>query len=252
MSVSGQNPPGDNIRGWTQVLVDDFNVDCARGKFVGNPAYVARWTAYPTGWRTSKPWQAGYYNNTILEVKNSCLIKNVHTDSLGHALVAAPRPKLSPKSPYGAMSIRRSVRFKSDPLPGYKMAWLLWPDSGNWPKDGEIDFPENGLKPDSHIGGFVHKQNATSGSEQFHAGSLVLPTDGEWHTATINYKSGTWRTPMVEFILDGERIGKWVDRVPYGPMHEVIQTEPLLQWERPDKNVAGQIMIDWYAGYKAA
>lgn len=251
MSVSGQKPPGA-VRGWTQVLVDDFSVDCPRGKFVGNPAYTPRWTAYPSGWPTSRPWKAGVYDNSILEVKNSCLILNVHTDAAGHALVAAPRPKLSPRSPYGAMSIRRSVRFKAEVLPGYKMAWLLWPDSGDWPKDGEIDFPENGLDSGNKIGGFVHKQGAVKGSDQYHAASLVLPTDGEWHTATINYKSGTWRTPLVEFILDGTRIGKWTERVPNGPMHEVIQTEPLLQWQHPARDVAGQIMIDWYSGYKAA
>ena len=47
---------------------------------------------------------------------------------------------------------RFSVRFRSDPLPGYKAAWLLWPESDNW-NEGEIDFPEGGL--DSTMWGFI-------------------------------------------------------------------------------------------------
>jgi hypothetical protein len=34
------------------------------------------------------------------------------------------------------------VRFKTDSMHGYKGAWLLWPASEVWPRDGEIDFPE--------------------------------------------------------------------------------------------------------------
>jgi hypothetical protein len=42
------------------------------------------------------------------------------------------------------------VRFRADLLPGYKIAWLLWPDAyseglATWPQDGEVDFPEGDL-----------------------------------------------------------------------------------------------------------
>ena len=34
---------------------------------------------------------------------------------------------------------------RSDKLTGYKMAWMLWPDSGSGKTYGEIDFPERNL-----------------------------------------------------------------------------------------------------------
>src|SRR2546427_410289 len=84
-------------------------------------------------------------------------------DKLGwdgaHFIVNAPVPLL-PTMLYG----RYAVRFKADPVPGYKTAWLLWPDSGNWPADGEIDFPENSL--DGNACAFVHHLGATIPSDQ--------------------------------------------------------------------------------------
>ena len=42
-------------------------------------------------------------------------------------------------------------------MDGYKVAWLLWPKSGVWPRDGEIDFPEADLI--GTISAFMHRQN---------------------------------------------------------------------------------------------
>jgi hypothetical protein len=73
-----------------------------------------------------------------------------------HGSAAAQDPNASARPPrhnsllYG----RYSVRFKADPLAGFKIAWLLWPDSGVWPRDGEIDFPEGEL--DLTIYGAAH------------------------------------------------------------------------------------------------
>lgn len=245
MSVSGKPVPGA-VLGWHQLMREDFNTDCGRGKFIGNSAYP-RWGAYKTGTTTTPPWKSGIYDNGILEVKNSCLILNVHSTLLGKPLTAALLPKLGSTG----KSIRRSIRFKCDKLPGYKLAWLLWPNSGDWPKDGEIDFPECNLNGDT-IKGFMHEQNATEGKEQLRAVTNTVATDGRWHTATINWKSGGWRTPRCEFVLDGVSIAKFTTRVPNGPMHEVIQTEPELRWEKPSILTSGRIFIDWYAGYEAA
>ena len=43
----------------------------------------------------------------------------------------------------GQLYGRYEVRFRSDEIPGYKLAFLLWPDTNNW-AEGEIDFPEIG------------------------------------------------------------------------------------------------------------
>lgn len=259
MNPSGVAPPV-NVRGWEPIFIEDFNTPTERGDFIGNALYQ-KWSAYPSGARTSSPWKAGRYDNSILEVVDSCLVLNVHTDDAGHALTAALRPKLSSTAPWGVTALRQSIRFRCDPLPGYKLAWMLWPDAeivgepSNWPEDGEIDFPECGLALGDTIHGFVHREGASGpdgGSDQWAVNTKVEAAAGEWHTATINWKPGMWRTAMCEFVLDGISIGKWTQRIPDGPMHSVIQTEPLPQWAKPDKRVAGSIWIDWYVAYHPA
>jgi hypothetical protein len=241
--------PPLNVPGWTPIFWDDFNTNADRGMFLTK--YGIKWDAYPTGWRTSSPWKVGMYDNSILEARDSCLIKNIATVD-GTPRVAALQPKLSPVKPYGVPAGRFSIRFKCDPLPGYKVAWLLWPDSGLWPLDGEIDFPESDLSTNDTVHGFVHRQDAITGSDQWAVASNVSLTDGEWHTCVINYKPGTWRTSEVSFMLDGDLIGKWTERIPNGPMHWVIQTEPMLRWTKPDPTVTGKIMIDWAVAYRPA
>lgn len=245
---SGKAPPL-NVPNWEVIYNEDFKVDCNRGEFLSK--YGATTTARKEGMPTSSPWKIGRYSPEILEVKDSQCIMNVETKN-GYPRVAALLPKLTPEAPYGVDHGRFSICFKSESLPGYKVAWLLWPDTGNWPHDGEIDFPECDLSPLKLINGFMHRQNATEGSDQWHVKSSVVATDGHWHICTINWKPGGWRTAEVEFILDGVKLGETVERVPNGPMHWVIQTEPLLRWLKPDVLVKGRIFIDWMVAYKYA
>ena len=56
---------------------------------------------------------------------------------------SAPFPKLPGKSDcrlnYGRVESRLRI---PDPKVGWKLAWLWWPTSEKWPRDGEIDFPD--------------------------------------------------------------------------------------------------------------
>jgi hypothetical protein len=257
MSASGVSPDL-HITGWETVLIEDFDTDVPMGKVIGSSAYSKTLTAYPTGWRTSKPWRTGMYDNGRLEVTNSCLVSHIATvtDSRGTwPRVTAPRPKVSPTTPYGVDHGRFRVRFRvTHELPGYKIAWLLWPDSGQWPRDGEIDFPEQSLLALSKVGGFVHRQGATQGDDQLHARGASSAADGEWHTAEILWKPGDWRTRRCRFQWDGVTIGEWrseTDRIPSTPMHWVVQTEPYLHtYDPPDPTVSGRIEVDWFAYYR--
>lgn len=69
-------------------------------------------------------------------------IVELHTQNGVH-MVAAPGPVISgaPGKDDGLVYGRYVIRFEADPVPGYKPAWLLWPDSNDW-SDAEIDFPE--------------------------------------------------------------------------------------------------------------
>jgi len=254
---SGVPMPQGNLPGWRQVFSDDFTTDVPLGGFSGCrwngdlmssdcsglPASVAaKWWAYPDGWPdTSHNGQ--YYPSQTLSIHNGMMDIYLHTAD-GIHMVAAPEPKI-PGGPngFGLQYGAYVVRFKADALPGYKLAWLLWPDSEIWPSDGEIDFPEGELT--STFSGFMHWMGATSGSQQD-----VYPTTAgaqQWHTATIE-----WTPSYCRFILDGQVIGTSTQRIPSDPMHWVLQTETSVDGTPPADATAGHVLIDWVAAYAYA
>lgn len=131
---------------------------------------------------------------------------------------------------------RYEVRFRADSMHGYKGAWLLWPSSEVWPRDGEIDFPEGDF--DSYIYAFMHRQGATSGSDQEAFATMARWTD--WHTAVIE-----WAPTYVKFILDGRVIGTSTSRIPNTPMRWVIQNETTLSGFVPADSVSGHVYLDY-------
>ena len=137
-------PVGD-LPGWKQAFVDDFVTPVPAGSFPG--PYAVKWTSYH-GFRDT--FGIAYYDRSAISVQSGMMDLFLHTRS-GTPIGAAPVPivtKVWQRQAFG----RFSVRFRSDPLPGYKAAWLLWPESDNW-NEGEIDFPEGGL--DSTMWGFI-------------------------------------------------------------------------------------------------
>ena len=162
-----------------------------------------------------------YMPSRVMSNHDGILDLYLHTVNGVHR-VAAPQASLpNASSPFkGRRYGRYAVRFRSAPLRCYKKtAWLLWPDSGVWPRDGEIDFPEGGLA--ERISGFVHYRNGTSGSDQY--ATHTRATYRRWHTAII-----AWRPRYVRLFLDGRVVGETRKRIPDKPMHWVLQTETSL------------------------
>ncbi|WP_199732632.1 MULTISPECIES: glycoside hydrolase family 16 protein [Corallococcus] len=232
---SGEPMPVGDLTNWRQVFTDDFTTPVPVGQF---PAAVSsKWGAYLDGWKdTSK--NGTYSPSTVVSIQNGVLNKYLHTVNGVHR-VAAVLPKIPGATASGGLPAGRfAVRFKADAVPGYKTAWLLWPDSEVWPRDGEIDFPEGDL--DSTIGGFMHRQNGTSGGDQDPVSTSARFTS--WHTAIIEWTPGRCR-----FILDGTVILDKTSRVPTTPMHWVLQTETDLSGTAPSSSAAGNVQIDWVA-----
>jgi hypothetical protein len=241
-----QLPTGD-LPGWTQVFRENFDQgDVPVGGFPG-PAYAAKWSAGyvdgtpdTAGQRGSK---SGYYPTKVLSVKNGMLDWYLHTEN-GVSMGAAPTPKIpnSSTNPHRDNSFlygRFSVRFKADSLPGFKTAWLLWPDSGIWPRDGELDYPEGDLSTKFY--GAVHKMgNDPYATDVFSSGA----TSAEWHVATMEWSPG-----KVEFFLDGRSIGAGTSKTPNVPMHYILQTEACL-FGCPKPETAGHVYLDWIAIWK--
>lgn len=255
---SGAGLPTENLPGWNYLWGEDFTTDVPLGSFPGT-VYGSKIRVYPnTYFDTSNniasrkaAGTSGQYNPaTVLEVKDGLLIKHLHTEGI--------RPQVAVVLPYfggtgkwpGQLYGRYEIRARwPQPIPGYKVAWLLWPDSGTNTTgspdgvggNGEIDFPETNLKTLAGVGGFVHYQNATSGSDQYSTGTI--PVDmREWHTYTIE-----WSPAAVVFLLDGKEVGRTTQRIPKTKMHWAIQTETEISATPPPVDVKGDVLIDWAA-----
>jgi hypothetical protein len=254
---SGEPMPVGDLPGWHQVFSDDFTVEVPMGGFSGCsagsstvtskcsglPAAVsAKWWAYPDSWPDSSG-NGRYYPSQVLSIHDGVLDYDIHSAD-GIHMVAAAVPKLPGGIDGGGLRYGAfAVRFRADPLPGYKVAGLLWPDSENWPADGEIDFPEGNL--DGQINAFMHHAGATSGAEQ-DAYTTGTSFTG-WHTAVIEWTPGS-----CQFILDGRLIGTSSRFVPSGPMHWVLQAETALDGSVPSPVTAGHLYVDWVVAYVPA
>src|SRR4051794_14052946 len=241
---SGQPTPTGDLPGFKHVFADDFGTDVPLGQFPS--AVAARWWAYPNTFRDTT--KLGVYDcDRVCSVTDGVLKLHLHTAD-GVPMVAAPVPKLpgsTPLPPYGVPSGqlygRYSVRFKADPVPGYKTAWLLWPDSDAWPRDGEIDFPEGNL--DGFMAGYLHHQDATVGYDQEEV--TVSKSYTSWHTATTE-----WTAQKVTFALDGAVVLTSTTRLPNTPMHWVLQTETRTFGAPPTTAAQGDVLVDWVSAWR--
>ncbi len=241
---SGQAMPvGDitvNGQAWHQVFTDDFTASVPVGSFPS--AVSSKWNAYPDGWPDTTH-NGTYECSQVCSEQNGLLNLYLH-NSGGLNMVAAPVAKIpgADSSTWGDLLYGRYVmRFRADSLYGYKTAWLLWPESGVWPGDGEIDFPEGDLN--GHICAYMHWMGATSASQQ--DAYCTSTTYSGWHTAVLE-----WLPNRVTFYLDGVMIGNSTAHIPSTPMHWVIQTETSTDGQVPAPSTAGNVQLDWVAVYR--
>jgi beta-glucanase (GH16 family) len=137
---------------------------------------------------------------------------------------------------------RYSIRFKTDVIEGYKIAFLLWPTSDDW-NDGEIDFPEGNLDGNAFYGASAIKGSYNNGSMTFDPPQKVsTATNGdEWHTATTEWTPGS-----VKWYWDGELVNQTEnpDGVPDTPMRWTLQAETNLEGQGVPESSAGHILVD--------
>lgn len=231
--------PRGNLPGWRQVFADDFKQTVPLGDFPA--AAAATWgNSYADGLKdTSK--NGTYEPTKVVSIGHGVMNLHLHTQD-GIHMVAAAVPTIpgAHGSDGGLLYGRYVFRLRADPVAGYKVAMLLWPDSENWPSDGEVDFPEADLN--GPIYGWVHHQNGRSAVDQI--GFSTNATYGEWHTAAI-----TWLPSGISFQLDGKVIGTAFTRIPNTPMHLIIQAETSTDAPPPTNAAAGNIQLAWIAIY---
>lgn len=185
--------------------------------------------AYPSTWGDTR-WNQGDHTNggkysgfsNVSQTSDGLLISLLRDGSnQPRSTALVPLPGGVSNQLYG----RYYVRFKSANRGlHWKTAWLLWPQSNVWPRDGEIDFVEGNLS--ATIGAFMHRQGATSGSDQAAWSSAV--TYAAWHEVVLE-----WTPTRCEVFIDGASIGSTATRIPNTPMHLVLQTETALDSGTP-------------------
>lgn len=236
-SPSGQAMPVGNLPGWTQVFTDDFTTNVPLGSF---PSAVSnKWGAYPDGWQDTTK-NGTYMPSKVMSIANGVMNMHLFTENGVH-MVTAPNPRVN-GSNTGQLYGRYVIRFKSDAIPGYKTAWMLWPDSYQW-TDGEVDFPEADLT--NVIKGYSHDINGAPRNNAW-AMNTNVPMAGAWHTAVIE-----WTPTALRYILDGKSYQTTtLAAIPTKPMHWLLQTETMLTSTPPPDDANGNITIDWVAIYR--
>lgn len=243
MPTSTAIPNGKKDGDFILVTKQDFKKDAEVGDF--ERAYGTKLTGY-NGFYDHANKGLGYYDPaSVLSVKDGILNYHLHT--------ANGKPLISAVTPTGYKGQRHGkyvIRFRADLAPGYRIAFLLWPDSEAW-KDGEIDFPEVDLTPMStdeekpgSINGFSHD---ITGNPKFNPLRFITREDAQkWHTATIE-----WTPNHVSFDLDGRSLGTTdPNAIPKVKMHWVLQTQTSsTKRVAPAADVSGNVEVDWYAQY---
>ena len=135
------------------------------------------------------------------------------------------------------------VRARIDSGAGYGPAILLWPQSDEWPEDGEIDISEVpvGSRRRSHF--TVHWGRANSQAGAFSSGDFT-----RWHVFGCE-----WHPDVIRYLLDGRLV--WELRapraaIPTKPMHLAIQLDVGADglWIPPRDSATPQpviLHVDW-------
>lgn len=231
-------PHGD-LPGWNQAGAQDFSATAALGH-VGD-VYGSEMRGY-SGFADSSG-RGVYDPDKVLSVSDG------HLDYFLHAEAGSPRVASVIPFGYDGMTYGRySIRFRYDSMPGYKIAFLLWPASDNW-NEGEIDWPEGGLDGPLY-GSSAIKGSLTKGPMKFDPPERRFTSTGPgaWHVATTE-----WTPGKVRWFFDGRLIDQTTlpAGVPDTPMRWTLQAETSDRADGtfPAASTAGHLQVDWVVQY---
>jgi beta-glucanase (GH16 family) len=151
----------------------------------------------------------------------------------------------------GQLYGRWEFRVRTEKGRGFGSAILLWPDSEQWPEDGELDIMEvPGEKRD--LAHFVAHWADESGSDTVN-GKAVPGDFSQWHTFALE-----WLPDRITWYVDGVKQYENTDKtvIPTKPMHLTIQLDqgPQKDWiMAPDDTTPEEVNleVDWVRVYKA-
>jgi hypothetical protein len=231
--------PSSAPAGWQRVMDDSFDEDIPLGEW-GRPGGRheqpgGNWRARPAGYRDSSG--RGTYNSMKTTSQHDGLLDIwVHSEG-STRYVSAPMALIGDR--YGQ---RISICMRADVIPGYKIAFLLWPSVGEGNDRGEIDYPEGrltGAGASAHA--FMHYDPEPSGGKKQDAYDSNVALQG-WHEYTIAWRP---QSGYCEFYLDGRLIGRSTRFVPSASMRYIMQVETFMSGQALPAPAQGHILVDW-------
>ncbi len=182
--------------GWTRRIASSFDEVTALGSWPG-PIAAKSWKNRQRGPDSSG--RGTYDSSKTVSEHDGLLDVWVHSEG-DRRYVAAPVSNIG-----ATVGARISICMRADAIPGYKIAFLLWPTEGSGNSMGEIDFPEAQLKPSATAHAFMHyapEPPSDPKQDPYDSGASLQ----EWHSYTIEWNPRASQ-PYVKFFADGRLIG---------------------------------------------
>jgi hypothetical protein len=200
--------------GFTRAFTGDFSTPAPLGSF--NSVYGSQFGEYDGG--TSTNGFTEYDSNKVLYVQNGSLYYDLHSEN-GVSYAAAPQPWDEKSFLYGQYGM--SIRLDSSTGRGYKIAFLLWPQNGNW--TNEIDFPEVDSDFTAPVRAVSLVTTSVNGPHNFDGNYTTgtYLTDGNYHTFLL-----TWTPTSMTASIDGKVVETFpAAAIPTQPMRLSMQAE---------------------------
>ena len=232
--------------GWRRVTTSTFSETTPLGRWPG-PIAATAWQNRAAGAKDSSG-RGTYDSSRTVSEANGMLdiwihsekegVRGVH-DPSGQRYVAAIVSKLGPTN--GA---RISVCMRADVIPGYKLAYLLWPSEGTGNSLGEIDFPEGKLTGlPATAKAFMHYAPKPSSGKMQDWYDTGVAMQG-WHVYTVEWNPKA-SPRYAKFYLDGRLIGHSTNYVPWVTMRFIMQHETFMANQALPAPAQGHVQVDW-------
>lgn len=188
-------PPAEPGAGWTLAYEDQFN---------GSQLNPGVWDAF----------QGISGHSKVRWVKDNVTVANgvvtLTVDTPANEAGAISTQTSDLVQPYGKYEVRARI----DEGKGVGLAMLLWPQSQQWPRDGEIDFAEMPRRDRVHFTNHYEENG-----HQYETDSMWLDVT-QWHTYGVEWTPGS-----ISFLVDGVVRKVMTEHIPSGPMFLAMQTE---------------------------
>jgi hypothetical protein len=186
--------------GYSRIFTEDFNTNASVGDF--DNVYGSEFGEYEGPAPQPDGSEAAYEPNEVLSVANGSLYYDLHTDSSGTAVAAAPQPMNYGGFLYGQVGMAIKMDSETGPQ-NYKIAFLMLPTTGAW--TNEVDFAETSsdFGDDISVNSLLSNPSGNTSTATFdladgNQDTGVNLNDGKYHTVLV-----TWTPTALTVSIDG-------------------------------------------------